>query len=109
LDFLGFSRPNLDLSMGYADFCGRNFLRPVSPCFRGDGARVCGRGYRKGGLLHEASLIWLLFFCKKVLALIAITVEGPASAVMAGLVPAIHVVRLRHRFAGQDNFLSSIA
>jgi hypothetical protein len=28
LDFLGFSRPNLDLSMGYAGFSGNFFLAP---------------------------------------------------------------------------------
>jgi hypothetical protein len=35
------------------------------------------------------------FFRNRLLALIAITVDGPASAVMAGLMPAIHAVRLR--------------
>ena len=28
LDFLGFSRPNLDLSMGYAGFSSENFSSP---------------------------------------------------------------------------------
>jgi hypothetical protein len=48
LDFLGFSRLNLDLSMGYADFRGQNFLEPFSPCVRADGAGVCGRGHMEG-------------------------------------------------------------
>jgi hypothetical protein len=57
---------------------------------------------RKGRLLHEASLIWFLFFCKQLWALIAVAVDragskseretrGSPEGVMAGLAPAIHV------------------
>jgi hypothetical protein len=46
-------------------------------------------------LFMEASLTLFLIFCKKISALIAITVDGPASAVMAGFCrrpapPSIH-------------------
>jgi len=42
------------------------------------------------------------------LALMAIPVDEPGSAVMAGVVPAIHPARLGHRVANTDNSLFSI-
>jgi hypothetical protein len=37
LDFLGFSRPNRDLSMGYTDFSATNFRNAFPPCVQGAG------------------------------------------------------------------------
>jgi hypothetical protein len=65
LDFLGFSRSNLDLSMGYTKFSTENFC-----------SRFCGRettvetagprfGMRKGRVVHGASLLEFLIFCKQ--------------------------------------------
>jgi hypothetical protein len=34
LDFLGFSRPNRDFSMGYADFTAKKFSQPLSRALR---------------------------------------------------------------------------
>jgi hypothetical protein len=56
LDFLGFSRPNLDLSMGYtgktAEIFSLGFLPSVSR------AAGCARGFNMGKcwITHEASL-----------------------------------------------------
>jgi hypothetical protein len=45
LDFLGFSRPNRDLSMGYAGFSRENFSPAFSPALSGAAAEACRRGY----------------------------------------------------------------
>jgi hypothetical protein len=48
LDFFGFSRPNIDFSMGYDGFSGKNF----SPPFSAGGKRrkgASGRGYAAVG------------------------------------------------------------
>jgi hypothetical protein len=58
-----------------------------------------------GRIAHRASVTLFLIFCKKLLALIALSVDRPASAVMAGLVPAIHAARLRHRSLAQIIYL----
>src|SRR3984957_146613 len=64
LDFLGFSRPNLDFSMGYEDFSGKNFSLSLSA--GGDaGTGTCGLSLRKGRIVHGASLIHFLIFCKR--------------------------------------------
>jgi hypothetical protein len=44
LDFLGFSRPNRDFSMGYAAFRGVEFFVPVSLALKGEAAGAGGRG-----------------------------------------------------------------
>jgi hypothetical protein len=69
LDFLGFSRPNRDLSMGYADFSRRNFSRALPPLreTRRDGRRRSW-AMRKRRIVHEASLAWFLIFCKILLS-----------------------------------------
>jgi len=64
LDFLGFSRPNRDFSMGYADKSGKVFssrfcrqetaIKTVSPRF----------GMRKRRIAHGASLTIFLILCK---------------------------------------------
>jgi hypothetical protein len=43
LDFLGFSRPKRDLSMGYARFSLKNFSRPFRPVEAPDLAPAIGR------------------------------------------------------------------
>jgi hypothetical protein len=88
---------------------GRFFLAAFSLGGIRAGAGYAVEAIWKGRIGHEASLGQILIFCNKLSSLIATAVDGPASAVMAGLVPAIHVVGLRHRFVGQDTFLSSIA
>jgi hypothetical protein len=93
LDFLGFSRLNLDLSMGYADFRGQNFLEPFPLAFEPTEPESAVEAIWKGGLLHEASLTRFLFFCKQLWALIAVAVvcfSAVGSVVMAGLDPVIH-------------------
>jgi hypothetical protein len=56
LDFLGFSRPNLDLSMGYADKSEKNFSRPF--CRRERVVETVSPRFRmaKGRIVHGASL-----------------------------------------------------
>ena len=44
LDFLGFSRPNRDLSIGYTDFRGNYFSSRFSPYGRGAGTGADSRG-----------------------------------------------------------------
>jgi tRNA-dihydrouridine synthase A len=63
LDFLGFSRSNLDFSMGYAAFSGNNSFSRFTVGSVGLAAVVAA--LRKGRIVHEASLIWFLFFCKQ--------------------------------------------
>jgi hypothetical protein len=56
LDFLGFSRQNLDLSMGYAGKASKSFSRRF---FHGAGRRKRDptvEGARKGRIAHRASL-----------------------------------------------------
>jgi hypothetical protein len=102
LDLLGFSRPNLDLSMGYQGFRGKKISACGSRRLSGAARqKLAAEAIRRRGLAHGASLTLFLIFCKQLSALIAIPVDGAASAVMAGLVPAIQAVRLRHRFTGQ--------
>jgi hypothetical protein len=59
LDFLGFSRPNLDFSMGYTGFSLKKFSRPLpwtfEPPERTAADEVC-----KGRLVHAASLTLFL-------------------------------------------------
>jgi hypothetical protein len=65
LDFLGFSRQDLDLSMGYTRFPADNFssrfwrretaVETAAPRF----------GMRKGRIVHGASLLQFLIFCKR--------------------------------------------
>jgi hypothetical protein len=65
LDFLGFSRPNLDLSMGYEDFRGENFSRALSPRHKThwDGRRRSS--HAAGRIVHGAILTRFLIFFKR--------------------------------------------
>jgi hypothetical protein len=109
LDFLGFSHPNRDFSMGYYGlartvFCGR-FSPPGRRNRHDDRARICVSGEQA---IHEASLALFPIFCNRSSALMAIVVGSSfealnASSVMAGLVPAIHARRLH----GESDVFSS--
>ncbi len=65
LDFLGFSRPNRDLSMGYTGITAENFSCRSSPCGSGAGTGACDRGHAEGQECHGASVIQFLFSCNK--------------------------------------------
>jgi hypothetical protein len=66
LDFLGFSRQNRDFSMGYAGFCGEKISRAFFRRLRGAaGQELTAEAIRKRRLVHGASLIQFLIFCKK--------------------------------------------
>jgi hypothetical protein len=64
LDFLGFSRPNRDLSMGYARFSLKNFSRLFLPKVRIAETRTPDLGRRRHRTVHKASLAQFLIFCK---------------------------------------------
>jgi hypothetical protein len=61
LDFLGFSRPNRDFSMGYADKTRENFSRRLL-ALETRKARV--QNHRDCRIVHVASVMHFLFFCK---------------------------------------------
>ena len=52
LDFLGFSRQNLDFSMGYGAFSGKNFSLSLSAGAETPGTGACGLSLRKGRIVH---------------------------------------------------------
>jgi hypothetical protein len=60
LDFLGFSRPNLDFSMGYKGFSAYDF----SMAFEAPGGESKALACGGGRIVHEATLIQFLIFCK---------------------------------------------
>ena len=62
LDFLGFSRPNLEFSMGYEAFSGKSFSLSLSAGAERRGTGACGLSLRKGRIVHGASLIYFLIF-----------------------------------------------
>jgi hypothetical protein len=62
LDFLGFSRPNLDLSMGYTDFSAKNFSWPFAPVVRGATPAERSRNMGKNTISHVRSLFQFLTF-----------------------------------------------
>ena len=64
LDFLGFSRPNRDLSMGYTGFSLKSFSWPFCPwAFEAAGRTAADEAMRKRRGVHRASLTWILIFC----------------------------------------------
>jgi hypothetical protein len=69
LDFLGFSRPNHDLSMGYARFSRVKFSPPFSPRLRGVDGERRGQGHAEGRNVHEPSLAVFLIARKTLLTL----------------------------------------
>jgi hypothetical protein len=96
LDFLGFSRLNLDLPMGYAEKSETSFSFRFCRRARTVGTASPRLGMRKGRIAHGASLTQFLIFCKILPALIALAVGGRSISsnfrfsVMADLTPAIH-------------------
>jgi hypothetical protein len=56
LDFLGFSRQNQDLSMGYTEFSAKNFSSPFICGVGGAGTVGLAFGTRKGRAVHGAKL-----------------------------------------------------
>jgi hypothetical protein len=65
LDFLGFSRPNLDFSMGYADFCRKNISRAFSVAIAAPEREPAVEAMRKRRIIHGASLTWFLIICNR--------------------------------------------
>ena len=63
LDFLGFSRQNRDLSMGYETFSAKNFSRPLPRRRERRGREHPVEGIRKRRIIHGASLSWFLILC----------------------------------------------
>jgi hypothetical protein len=57
LDFLGFSRQNRDLSMGYGDKSAENFLIALDPLLEARGLGSHDLGMWKDRLGHEVSLM----------------------------------------------------
>jgi hypothetical protein len=56
LDFLGFSRQNRDLSIGYAGFSSEIFSRRPFPKLMAPLRLIAGVAMWKGGIAHEQSL-----------------------------------------------------
>ena len=65
LDFLGFSRQNLDLSMGYADFSGKIFLALFAATLSGSEREFAVEAMRKRRIVHGASLTRFPIFCNQ--------------------------------------------
>jgi hypothetical protein len=65
LDFLGFSRPNRDLSMGCAGFSREEFFSPLLPR-RAAGTRdAATEAVRMHRIIHEASLAQFRLFVNR--------------------------------------------
>jgi hypothetical protein len=62
LDFLGFSRSNLDLSMGYAGFSSEEISRTLLPADRAGTADAAVEVIWIRGIIHDANLAQFLFF-----------------------------------------------
>jgi hypothetical protein len=56
LDFLGFSRPNRDLSMGYAEKARQIFFAALCLAFEAPGRATAVVAMRKGRIGHQVSL-----------------------------------------------------
>jgi hypothetical protein len=67
LDFLGFSRPNLDFSMGYADFSPNKISSALPPCVRSPERERSLWPMRKEGSVMEITLVRLPIFRKRLL------------------------------------------
>jgi hypothetical protein len=65
LDFLGFSRPNRDFSMGYAAFCRKKISSALLPPGDAAGGRSRHLTMQKCSMAHRASLTNFLFFCNQ--------------------------------------------
>ena len=55
MDFLGFSRPNRDLSMGYADKASKNFSQRFCRGVRGAGTEHALEAIRERRIVHGAA------------------------------------------------------
>jgi hypothetical protein len=122
LDFLGFPWiPSTEsrLIKGYKRFSLNDLSTWFIPSEGCEETRAYDLGVRRRRIVHGSKLNLISGFLQSIVvdinccrmfprAFITITVDGPASAVMAGLVPAIHAVRLRHRFTDPDKLLSTI-
>jgi hypothetical protein len=65
LDFLGFSRPDRDLSMGYAKKPEKNFSSRFCRRERSVETAAHDLGMAKGRIAHAASLTKFLIFCTR--------------------------------------------
>ena len=65
LDFLGFSRPDRDLSIGYAKKPKKNFSSRFCRRERSVETAAHDLGMAKGRIAHAASLTKFLIFCKR--------------------------------------------
>jgi hypothetical protein len=98
LDFLGFSRQNPDLSMGYAAFSRKNISRAF-PWRREAPERACGLAMRNRGIVHGASLTLFLIFRKRLLESLKaeILFQTNASRVRSAFEPATPAWTARSR------------
>jgi hypothetical protein len=99
LDFLGFSRPNRDLSMGYAAYSGKNFSPSFSLALRGAGTGACGRGHAEGqdcswGKLNLVSIFWQEIVVRAVPFRLNQKAEMPVEKSAGGLGPKLKPMRL---------------
>jgi hypothetical protein len=102
LDFLGFSRPNRDLSMGYAAYSGKNFSPSFSLALRGAGTGACGRGHAEGqdcswGKLNLVSIFWQEIVVRAVPFRLNQKAEMPVEKSAGGLGPKLKPMRLPPR------------
>jgi hypothetical protein len=65
LDFLGFSRPNRDLSISYTRFSAEKFFSSFCLTFEAPAGAPAVVVIRKAKIAHRVSLIWLLIFFKQ--------------------------------------------
>jgi hypothetical protein len=75
LDFLGFSRVNLDFSMGYAEQIAKDFSLRFFPGASSAGKGFCRREEPERKIVHGASLALFLIFCKILPALLALAMD----------------------------------
>jgi hypothetical protein len=72
LDFLGFFRPDRDLSMGYTRFSRVEFFSTLSLALAAPGTGAGGRGHAEGRFAHQASLNQVLLFRNKMSTLMSV-------------------------------------
>jgi hypothetical protein len=68
LDFLGFSGPTRDLSMGYEGFSVEDFSLPFFKVLHAPDVGACGLWALGRGNIHRASIVLLLIFRKRLLS-----------------------------------------
>jgi hypothetical protein len=82
LDFLGFSRKNLDLSMGYRDFAAKDFSYPFFPDVSAT-TGTCSLRMQKHTTPHAHNLVQILTFCN-LLSRFALPTLSIRSQVLSG-------------------------